>query len=101
VVGLKGKGGGFVVGVVLGFCGSCAFFFFSLSRCSFCILPVYLGAPHAFFFLKFDITYVINQGVRFDFNFLKSNPPFDSLWVGCFYSTQAKSEFQNIHDFGL
>jgi hypothetical protein len=50
VVGLKGKGGGFAVGVVLGFCGSLFPLRFPLSRCSFCILPLYLGAPHTFIF---------------------------------------------------
>jgi hypothetical protein len=50
--GSRGGGGGFVVGFDLGFC---AFFLFSLLRCSFCILPVYLGALHACFLIKFDL----------------------------------------------
>jgi uncharacterized membrane protein YgdD (TMEM256/DUF423 family) len=50
VVGVKGKGWSFVVGVVLGFCGSLFPLRFPLSRCSFCIFPLYLGAPHTFFF---------------------------------------------------
>jgi hypothetical protein len=53
VVGLKGKGGGFVVGVVLGCCGSLFPFCFPLSRCSFCILLVYLWASHAYLFFSF------------------------------------------------
>jgi hypothetical protein len=47
-VGFKGGGGGFVMVVVLGFCGSLFPFCFSLSRCSFCILPVYLRAASRF-----------------------------------------------------
>jgi hypothetical protein len=52
VVGLKGYGEGFVVGVVSGFCGSLFPFCFTHSRCSFCILLVYLGVPHTFIFNK-------------------------------------------------
>jgi len=33
--------------VVLGFCGSS----FSFSLCSFCIVLVYLGAPHTFYII--------------------------------------------------
>jgi hypothetical protein len=48
--GSKGKGEGFDVGVVLIFCGSLFSFYFLLSWCSFCILHVYLKAPHVFFY---------------------------------------------------
>jgi hypothetical protein len=53
--GPQGLGWGFRCGCCFGFLRVCAFFLFSLSRCSFCILSVYLGAPHACFLIKFDL----------------------------------------------
>jgi len=48
---------GFCCGHYSGFCGSLFPFCFPLSRCSLSILLVYLGEPHAFFIIKFDLTY--------------------------------------------
>lgn len=42
-------------GCCLGFLWVCALFLFSLSKCSFRILHMYLGASYAFFLIKFDL----------------------------------------------
>jgi hypothetical protein len=53
LVGFKGEGGrwGFHFGCCFGILWVFVYFLFSLSRRPFCILPMYLRVPHAFYII--------------------------------------------------